>query len=145
MRLRLAALAPTVVAVAAASLAIGTLREVPPWATVAAAAAWVACFWGDALYTLGCGRAAILARESNAVFKALYARLGAWAAPAHMALEASCAAALSASLAAAGLADGLVAASAALAVLACEHAVAIAENMALARRARGSAATGATT
>lgn len=144
MRLRLAALAPTVAAVAVASLAIGTLREIPPWAAVAAAAAWLACFWGDALYTLGFGRAAILARESNAVFKALYARLGAWSAPAHLALEASCVSALSASMGAAGLADGLVVASAALAVLACEHAVALAQNMALARRARGSAAAGAT-
>jgi len=145
MRPRLAALIPTAVTVALASLAIGMLREVPPWAATAAVAAWLACFWGDALYTLGFGREAILARESNAVFKALYARIGAWSAPAHLALEASCAAALSVSLEAAGLADGLVSASAALAVLACEHAIALAENMALARRARGSAAAGATT
>lgn len=124
----------SVLLVSAALVMLVWLDDVPAWSIAACGVLWTACFCADARLTLKFGRRAILEFESNAVFRALYSRLGTWSVPAHLALESAGIAGMSLAISwlSSGSLDSGVLAVCAMMVLAGEHAVAFFEN----RRAR---------
>lgn len=128
----------TVSLVTVASVIIIGVPNIPLWALALTFVAWIACFGADALYTLRFGRAIILERELNVIFRTLYRKIGRWAAVVHLGLELAGITALSLVIEriSAGALGGDALAAGVTLVLAGEHLVAFFENRAFAQTRR---------
>lgn len=128
----------TVSLVIIASVIIIYIQHIPYWVLAISFVVWIACFGVDALYTFQFGRAIILKREVNVIFRMLYCRIGVWAAFVHFGLELAGVILLSLIIAhiSADALEGTVLAFSIMLVLSGEHITAFFENRAFARQIR---------